>query len=379
MGKSGFLLTPVMGGQFVGRKQVLHELVKELGNQKSHIGFCLYGKRRVGKTSIIMEAKELLKQKSDVVVTYLSLYDLPELTIKALVEALTESLLTAYQASGKLPLKVKVKQLLEAPWEIVLELLKNSKIEAQVLDNVKIMWEYRHKDEGAEYLKYSFNLGESLAKATSTKCIVMLDEFPEILKIPNGLQAVKMLRTQYEVQNKTALVISGSIRKTLDAVALSEASPFYKQLVPKHVLPFTLEETVEFLKLHSKDNDKKEAEKLHELTGGSPFYLQYIGRASGYSGGVDSAIKIFIEQEGDVFFKEEFEKLSEKEKTIVAALSNGNMTLTNIATELKEPITTIGRYMPILIEKEVAVKESRGTYKLADNLFGYWLREKTSN
>ncbi len=379
MKKTEFLLTPVVGEQFVGRKPVLHELVKELENQKSHIGFCLYGKRRVGKTSILMETRQMLEKRKEIVVAYLSLYSLPELSTKAFADELTETILAAYQEKGKIPLGIKIKKLLQAPLDLVMELLKTSKIEAHLLEHIKVLWEYREKSEDAGYLKQAFNLGETLAKATSTKCIIFLDEFPEILKIENGLQLVKMLRTEYEVQTKTSLVISGSIRKTLDAVALSEASPFYKQLVPKHILPFTLEETAEFLKLYSGHADKVDAEKLHALTAGLPFYLQFIGRQAGYSAGVDNAVKSFIAQEGDLFFKEEFEKLNEKEKSIVLALSKGTASLTETAKELNEPPTTVGRYLPILIEKEIVVKESRGNYKLADSLFSYWLREKTSN
>ncbi len=380
MKKAEFLLTPVVGTNFIGRKPLLHELVKELKNPKSRIGFCLYGKRRVGKTSILMETKQILEKNKSVVVVYMSLYNIPELSVKAFAEGLTEAIILAYQEKNKIPLQIKAKKLLQAPLDLLVELLKSSKIEAHLLEHIKLLWEYKEKDNGAEYARYAFNLAEAIARATSTKCIVVLDEFPEVLKIQNGMQIVKMLRTQFESQKRTSLVISGSIRATLDAVALSEASPFYKQLVPKHVLPFTKEETTEFLRLHSgQTNAAGEAEKLFALTGGLPFYLQFIGRASGYSAGVEPAIASFIEQEGDLFFKEEFEKLNEKEKLIVVALSKNIASLTAIAQGLNEPATTIGRYLPNLIEKELVVKEFRGTYKLADSLFGYWLRKKTSN
>ncbi|HLC68358.1 MAG TPA: hypothetical protein VJH24_00835 [Candidatus Bilamarchaeaceae archaeon] len=64
------------------------------------------------------------------------------------------------------------------------------------------------------------------------------------------------------------------------------------------------------------------------------------------------------------------------EKLIVISLSKGKKSLTDIAKELNEPTTTIGRYLPILMEKELVIKESRGSYKLLDNLFGYWVKQK---
>ena len=54
-----------------------------------------------------------------------------------------------------------------------------------------------------------------------------------------------MLRTQYELQ-KNFFNHFRLNTKTLEAVALLENSPFYKQLVPMHILPFTKEETYDF-------------------------------------------------------------------------------------------------------------------------------------
>ena len=112
------------------------------------------------------------------------------------------------------------------------------------------------------------------------------------------------------------------------------------------------------------------------LTGGIPFYLQFIGRATYYSSSLDEAIKNFINQEGDLYFKEEFEKLNETEKAIVLALCKKNKSLTEISNELNEPTTTIGRYISILLEQDTVSKESRGIYYLVDPLFGYWLQKK---
>lgn len=377
MAKKEFLLTPATGASFVGRKELINELLEELAEQKSHIGFCLYGRRRIGKTSVLMKLKSLLNNRKDVVVAYLSLYDFADLSPKTVGEEMVNAVMSAYQEKDLLPLKIKVRKLLDAPLDIVMELLKNVKIEATVLEHIKILLEHgRKKENYSEYIRHAFNIGETMAKATSTKCILILDEFPEIIKVENGIQLVKMLRTQYETQKNTALVISGSIKKTLEMVAVSESSPFYKQLVPKLLLPFSEEETGEFLKLYLGKVDKKEVKRLHELTGGLPFYLQFIGRSSQYTGNIDEAVSKFISQEGNLFFKEEFEKLGDKEKMIVISLSKGKKNLTDIAKELGEPTTTIGRYLPVLIEKELVIKESRGTYRLLDRLFEQWAREK---
>jgi AAA+ ATPase superfamily predicted ATPase len=371
------VLTPVVGKDFVGRKELIHELFNEVIKRKSHIGFCLYGRRRIGKTSTLMELKHLLKNRKDVVVVYLSLYDIADLSLKTFGQELADRIADAYQEKGLLSIKSRMGKLLNTSLDIVMELLKNTKIQATVLEQIKLIIESSEKKENhSDYIRHIFNLSEKLAESTSTKCILILDEFPEVLKIENGVQLVKMLRTQYETQKSTSLIISGSIKKTLDMVAISESSPFYNQLVPKHLLPFNEQETEDFLSLYMGKVNKSDAQKLHELTGGLPFYLQFIGRSTKYNGDINRVISDFIAQEGSLFFREEFEKLSDKEKLITISLSKGTKTLTEIASETKEPTTTIGRYLPILIEKEVAIKESRGNYRLLDNLFGYWLKQK---
>ena len=374
-----FKLTPAQGAGFVGRKEIIGEIVKELGNTRNNTGFCVYGRRRIGKTSILMQAKKELGKNKGVVVAYLSLYDVADLTAQTLTQELLTAIMKAYQEKKLLPIETKIRNLLKAPAETAVELLKNAKIQATVLDQVKILLEFREKNDKnySEHIRNVFNTGEVLANATGTKFVLMLDEFPEILKVENGLQLVKILRTQCEKQKKTALVISGSLRKTLQAVALSEGSPFYKQLVPKHVPPFSMEETKDFLERYAgKTGDVK---ILYALTGGNPFYLQYIGRSTKYALSVQDAVDKFIEQEGSVFFKEEFEKLTDKEKLIAETLSKGKKSLTQMAKETNMPTTTVGRYLPTLIEEEIIEKESRGSYALQDNLYAYWLKQKQAN
>ncbi len=370
-----FSLRPVEGKNFVGREGTINDLVSEIININSHAGFCIYGRRRVGKTSALLEAKALAEKNEKVVVAYLSLYDIPTLSAKSFIEELMDSVVTAYQKKNLLPFSARMKDIFKAPFNVAIDALKNIKLEL-LMEHFKLIFQYKdNEDISSDYIREAFNLSEILAQATKTKCIVILDELPEILKLDNGTQLIKMLRTRHETQKKTSLIISGSIRKTLDAVALSDVSPFYKQLVPKHLQPFTETETIEFLKQYIGKIDLDYAKKIHELTGGLPFYLQFIGRSTNYQGTLKSVVDKFIKEEGDLFFKEEFEKLTEKEKAIAIALSSGSKSLTIIAKRTKEPTTTISRYLPSMVEDDVLLKESRGTYGISDPMFKLWLQK----
>jgi len=370
-----FTLKPVTGEMLVGREKILKELTEELGDVKSNFGFCLYGRRRVGKTSILREVERRFESREKVVVAYLSLYNIADLSVKTFTEELSLAIMEGYRRKGLLPIEFRLKTLAKAPVEMVSEVLEKVKLGAEVLNEIRVFLEFggRTVTNYSDYLRRAFNLGEMLAEKTDTKCVLMLDEFPEILRVKNGMQIVKMFRTAHEGHKRTVLLISGSIYHTLAAIALDGASPFYKQLIPKSIEPFTPEEVKEFLRVYADSADERISSHLHRSTGGVPFYLQYIGRVARSMEEVDEAVKEFVEEEGNIFFQEEFGKLSEKEKLIMGSMARGLERPTGIARDIAEPVTSVTRFLKLLMDKEVIVKKDKGRYKIADPMFSMWL------
>jgi len=369
-----FTLKPVTGRMLVGRKRILEELTAELSDVESNVGFCLYGRRRIGKTSILREVERRLESEK-VVVTYLSLYNIADLSIKTFTEELSLAIMEGYREKGLLPIEFKLKALARAPVEMVSEVLEKAKLGAELLSEIRVFLELggRTVSNYSDYLRQAFNLGEVLAEKTDTKCVLILDEFPEVLRIKDGMQIVKMFRTAHEGHERTALLISGSVYHTLAAIALDGASPFYKQLVPRGIEPFTLEEVEEFLRVYADVTDREISSHLHKSTGGVPFYLQYIGRVARSPEEIDKAVKEFVEEEGTIFFQEEFGKLSEKEKLIAASMARGLERPTEIARDIDEPVTSVTRFLKLLMDKEVIIKKAKGMYGIADPMFSMWL------
>jgi len=373
-----FTLRPVTGKRFVGRKSILEELVAELCSVKSMMGFCIYGRRRIGKTSLLQEVKRRLATKKDVVVVYLSFYDIANLSTRTFIEELSSSIIDAYSAYGVLPLRFKARELMKTPLSMVTKLLEGTKLSAELGEDLRVFLTFGREgvDNYSPYLRSLFNLGERLAQETGTKCVIMLDEFPEILRIENGMQAVKMFRTAHESHKRTALVISGSVRKTLEAVALLDAAPFYRQLIPRKIGPMTAGETREFLIRYLNMEDRTLAEHLKEVTGGIPFYLQYLGRVTKTVEEVEKAVRLFVREEGNILFQEEFNRLSGKEKIIAIAISWGLNRPAKIAEETGVPVNFVSRYLITLSEKEVVERTGRGVYGLTDRMFSFWLKWK---
>lgn len=373
-----FTLIPVYGDNFVGRKDIIHEIINEIYEPKSRIGFCLHGRRRVGKTSILKELEDEVSKRKGIVVAYLSFYELSDLSLKTFTEQLSTIVLEAFRRKATIPFEHSIEVLMKSPKEIIESALSKIKISWGLSNELRFFLEYK-KEKVEDYpsiVKRAFDFGEKLANASGTKFVLMLDEFPEILKVENGLQIVKMFRTLHENHKNTVLIISGSEKKTLETVALGEASPFYKQLVPKKVSEFSFEETIEFLRKYDLKLSMENAKKLYENTGGMPFYLQYIGRSVSISNDIDTAIDEFIREEGNLFFSEELEKLSEKEKLIVASIAKGAITPTGISKSSGEPVTSVSSYLINLQKKEVIAKTRKAAYILIDKLFALWLKKR---
>lgn len=77
-----FTIQPAQGSEFINREKELKDIISTLKNINSSLGFALYGKRRVGKTSLFKETKRILEKEKNIVPIYFSLWDLVEKDIK---------------------------------------------------------------------------------------------------------------------------------------------------------------------------------------------------------------------------------------------------------------------------------------------------------
>jgi len=199
-----------------------------------------------------------------------------------------------------------------------------------------------------------------------------------------GEQIIRNIRTIQENYRRTVLCISGSIKKSMELSALSSASPFYRQFIVKNVEPFRKNDLKHLL-------EKNLTTKLHgdvintcyQLSGGIPFYIQFIGRALLKLGGknISSAntVEIFDEllrEEGNLLFTEEFNSFSSRERKVLVTMAKNNLCkLNEIARQLEQGLNVVGRYLEYLVKKGVITKENRGIYKFVDPVFEKWVKE----
>lgn len=379
-----FTLHPVEGHDFVNREVLLKDMLTTLGNRKSRLGFALYGRRRIGKTSLILEVCRRLKRTDYIVPIYFSLWDLIEGTAQELEKKLTVTLLHAYRK--KISLKVRAKNLLKAPLGLLKDTLSQLQIEIKVKDLIEILLVPK---KGRVDFDNLFRLPEELARETKTKCVLFMDEFPSLLDLKDngriGEGVIRKIRTICEGYKHTVLCISGSIRKTMETVVLSPVSAFYRQFIIKEIR--SLDEGA-LKKIITSNLQKpvtgKALRKIHEYSKGIPFYIQFLGRELEISQerkigeeAVEKALEQLLKEEADIIFKEEFERLSPKERKVLLNIAQTDISSpSRIAQQIDEDPATVRKNLQYLTEKGVLEREKEGYYLFTDPIFMMWLKGK---
>ena len=357
-----FTLQPVKGEGFIDRQELLEEMFSELSDTKSTTGYALYGKRRIGKTSILKEVQRRLESEHKIVAVYFSVWDLIEFSVVELCQRLSMEIIDAYRPY--LGLRYKAKELIQTPLTMLRKLLDSSEF--------KIV-----------YSELEFLISLNLRKDIDRN-LLMIDEFPSIseLKSDNGKigdAIIKKIRTMFEDWERTTLCISGSIRSTLKLAIWSSASPFYRQLIIKEVKPFEREHTEELL---SRDFEITEEgiDEIHNFSAGIPFYIQFIGkmlerRKRATLEDIKEIEEEFLREEGDILFKEEFENLSSKERLVAINIAKGRHAPKEIANAVGDRISNVNRFLKYLEEKGYVLKREKGYYMMEDPVFERWLKE----
>lgn len=383
--RMSFKLLPVEGKDFVDRKELLDEMINDLKNPKNNIGYALYGKRRVGKTSILKEVKRRLDGDGSIVTIYFSLWDLIEDKLPAFIKQFSTDIIDGFKPH--LGLSHKAKNLLKAPLSIIKETVRNLNVSIKLKEDIEILLTFEESAENIDSLVESaFNLPEKLAAETGKKCVLLIDEFPSIMDLKNGERLgegiIRKIRTIHEGQENLALCISGSIRKTMSIAALSPASAFYRQLVAREVGPLEKKHVRELVLRNIGTKITGDAiEEIFHFSAGIPFYIQFIGRVLEKYQKIDrevvkAVINEFLEQEGNIIFKEEFESLGPKEKKVLVAIAAGHHSLSDIARANNDKLNNAGRFLLYLDEKGYVDRPKKGFYIISDPVFERWLKKR---
>ena len=314
--------------KFIGRKREMEKLESEYSRDSSFV--VIYGRRRVGKTTLI---KEFLKDKT--AFYFLATEEIESQSMKRLAGVVARTTKN--------------------------RLLQNATF-TDWLDLFQVIADYEPEK----------------------KKVLVIDEFPYLVKTNSAFPSV--LQNAWDEilkDNNLMLILSGSLIGMMQKHALSYDSPLYgrrtsqMRLAP---LPFTDIYAVQNLSF-------TESVEQYAVTGGVPKYLEFFEDG----GELTEQIKDAVLSKNGFLYEEPFFLLKSESMTavnyfsIIKAIADGNHKIGKIAGVLGIESSKLTPYLSTLsdlgfVEKRTPVTEKnpeksrKGLYFIADNFIRFWFR-----
>lgn len=312
--------------RFIGRKNELHTLNTEYNRNSSFV--VIYGRRRVGKTTLI---KEFLKNKT--AFYYLATEELESQSMKRLANVIART------TKNTLLQKIEF-----TDW----------------LDLFQLIADYKPEE----------------------KKVLVIDEFLYLVRTNSAFPSIlQNAWDEFLKDSNVMLILSGSLISMMQKHALSYDSPLYgrrtaqMRLTP---LPFTSIYETQNLPF-------EQAVEQFALTGGVPKYLEFFEDGRPLEEQLKDAVfskNGFLYEEPNFLLKSEF-LTAVNYFSIIKTIADGNHKLGKIASALGQESSSLTPYLSTLselgfIEKRTPITEKnpeksrKGLYFIADNFLRFW-------
>lgn len=312
--------------RFIGRKNELHTLNTEYNRNSSFV--VIYGRRRVGKTTLI---KEFLKNKT--AFYYLATEELESQSMKRLANVIART------TKNTLLQKIEF-----TDW----------------LDLFQLIADYKPEE----------------------KKVLVIDEFPYLVRTNSAFPSIlQNAWDEFLKDSNVMLILSGSLISMMQKHVLSYDSPLYgrrtaqMRLTP---LPFTSIYETQNLPF-------EQAVEQFALTGGVPKYLEFFEDGRPLEEQLKDAVfskNGFLYEEPNFLLKSEF-LTAVNYFSIIKTIADGNHKLGKIASALGQESSSLTPYLSTLsdlgfIEKRTPITEKnpeksrKGLYFIADNFLRFW-------
>lgn len=312
--------------KFIGRKNELYTLNTEYNRNSSFV--VIYGRRRVGKTTLI---KEFLKNKT--AFYYLATEELESQSMKRLANVIART------TKNTLLQKIEF-----TDW----------------LDLFQLIADYKPEE----------------------KKVLVIDEFPYLVRTNSAFPSIlQNAWDEFLKDSNVMLILSGSLIGMMQKHALSYDSPLYgrrtaqMRLTP---LPFTSIYEAQNLPF-------EQAVEQFALTGGVPKYLEFFEDGRPLEEQLKDAVfskNGFLYEEPNFLLKSE-SLTAVNYFSIIKTIADGNHKLGKIASALGQESSSLTPYLSTLsdlgfIEKRTPITEKnpeksrKGLYFIADNFLRFW-------
>ena len=384
--------TPVTADGFFDRESELDRLrglVRQLlAGAPSWLA--IVGPRKVGKTSLLLELARRT-EFPDVVFTVVDCFEelphLPDIlrryALRTIDGALGTDLGASLEALSRNPAEFRMALQHSARFDVLAPTLRSLILE--LVDPAVAL-----ERPALERIRPLLDLPEQLAEALDLHFLVVWDEFQELAALASrgkGFDILPLMRSRWQRHRRTSYVISGSARTMLTELVTDERSPFFQHFSVMELGPFERDQAIGLLQENAPRGwpvSEEVAERMFEILGGHPFYLQMLGETLTRqpSGDDEAALKqalqeLLFSRTGRLalYFENELQRLVGRSAYLVKtleALAGGATRLTEVAKAIQTSSGSTARYLERL--KDAVVHTEEGEYLLADPVFGLWLK-----
>ena len=316
---------------FIGREKELSNL-NELYSQDKFQLFVLYGRRRVGKTTLL---NEFCKDKDTI------FYSAEQSNNKLNLEKFSSLVFNFYGENNLEPF---------SSWTNALSYINK-----------------RQKDK---------------------KLVLVIDEFPYLVKKNKALLSEFQHLIDHKLTNGNLfMILCGSYMGFMEKEVLGSKSPLFgRRTAQLHMKPFNYQTSSKFLDGFS---DTKKLE-LYGAFGGTPLYLQQINEGVSFEENIKRAylkVTSYLYEETLLLLRQEVQEPGVY-SAIIEAIASGYTKANEISTKIGEDSAKCLKYIKTLCELGILHKEtpfgekesSRKTiYGISDFMFRFWYRYVFAN
>jgi len=227
-----------------------------------------------------------------------------------------------------------------------------------------------------EAIDYVFAMSEK------ERIVFTIDEYPYLAENDKSVSSVLQAAIdKYQADSKLFLILCGSSMSFMENQVLGYKSPLYGRRTSQYkILPFDYLESSEMLPRFSNEDRIK----MYGITSGIP---EYLSRVKSELSLKENVQRLFFEPAGRLFeeptnlLKQEL-KMPETYNAIIAAIASGSSKLNEIATKVGIETSQCSNMLSSLISlnivrKEIPITETKSKksiYALDDWMFVFWYR-----
>jgi AAA+ ATPase superfamily predicted ATPase len=238
------------------------------------------------------------------------------------------------------------------------------------------------KNKAPIFTDYENALSDIFEQSEHARLVFVIDEFPYLAGAYRGISSLLQILIDHNKDtSKLMLILCGSSMSFMENQVLGYQSPLYgRRTAQLKILPFTFFESLPFLENYS----VVDKAVLYGVTGGVPEYLNKINPQKTIQ---ENIIDLFLTPSGHFFeepanlIKQELREPSTY-NVIIEAIASGASRLNEISTKCGLESNKCAKYLTALISLGLITKEypfgetasKRSIYKLEDFMFRFWYR-----